>query len=186
MNKVEKQPSAILAPVPVVMVSCESPRQGRNIITLAWVGTVCSEPPLLSISIRPGRFSHQIITETKEFVVNVPSREMLGATDYCGVVSGRDVDKFKATGLTPVPGKIVRAPLLAEAPINLECQVKQIISLGSHDLFIAQIVKTHVADTVLDEKGNIMLEAITGIVYGNGQYCQVGSYLGSYGASHQK
>jgi flavin reductase (DIM6/NTAB) family NADH-FMN oxidoreductase RutF len=186
LKKVEKAASTILAPVPVVMVSCEAPGFRRNIITLAWVGNVCSDPPLISISMRPERYSYAIIKESQEFVINIPSRAMLRATDYCGVVSGRDVDKFSQTGLTAVPGQLVKAPMIEEAPLNIECRLKQVIPLGVHDLFIAEVLLAHVNEDCLNEKGQLDLEKMQGVVYGNGNYYQVASSLGYHGYSQRQ
>jgi flavin reductase (DIM6/NTAB) family NADH-FMN oxidoreductase RutF len=186
LKKVEKAATTILAPVPVVMVSCEAAGFRKNIITLAWVGNVCSDPPMVSISIRPERYSHAIISASKDFVINVPNSALLPATDYCGVVSGREVDKYSQTGLTAVPGKLVQAPLIAEAPLNIECRVKQIISLGAHDLFIAEVLLAHVNEDFLNEKAQLDLNKMQGVAYGNGNYYEVGPSLGYYGYSKQK
>ncbi len=186
MKKIEKGATTILSPVPAVMVSCDGAGFHKNIITLAWVGTVCSNPPMVSISIRPERYSYAIIWDSKEFVINMPSSELLRVTDFCGVVSGRDVDKFSQTGLTAVSGKFVKAPLIEEAPVNIECRVKQVIPLGSHDLFLAEIMLIHVQEESLDEKGQLNLEKMKGVAYGNGHYYEIGSSLGYYGYTSQK
>jgi flavin reductase (DIM6/NTAB) family NADH-FMN oxidoreductase RutF len=174
MDKLSKEPGTLLSPVPVVMVSCARPGEKPNIITLAWVGTVCSEPPMVSISIRPSRFSHEIIRETGEFVINVPSRELLEATDVCGIVSGRNVDKFAACRLTAEPAERVAAPLIKECPINLECRVRQTYGLGSHDLFIAEILKVHAPA----EQNAYLTQTIA---YGEGRYISLGEVIGTYG-----
>lgn len=186
MKKIEKAASTVLSPVPAVMVSCDAAEFRKNIITLAWVGTVCSDPPMVSISIRPERYSYAIIRESKEFVINLPNNELLRATDYCGVVSGRDVDKFSEAALTAVPGKFVKAPLIEEAPVNIECRVKQIIPLGSHDLFLSEILLIHVQEEVLDDKGHLDMEKMKGVAYGNGRYHKIGSSLGYYGFTSNK
>jgi flavin reductase (DIM6/NTAB) family NADH-FMN oxidoreductase RutF len=186
LKKIEKAATTILAPVPVVMVSCEAPGFRKNIITLAWVGTICSDPPLVSISIRPERYSYAIIKESKEFVINIPSSAILWATDYCGVVSGKDVDKFSQTGLTTIPGKLVKAPLIVEAPINIECRVKQVIPLGTHDLFIAEVLLAHVNENYLNEKEQPDMEKMQAVVYGNHKYYQVAHSLGNHGYSLQQ
>ncbi len=186
MKKIEKAAATILAPVPAVMVSCDGLGFHKNIITLAWVGTVCSNPPTVSISIRPERYSYAIIRETKEFVINMPDIELVQATDFCGVVSGRDVDKFSEAGLTAAPGKFVKAPLIEEAPVNIECRVKQIIPLGSHDLFLAEVLLIHVGEEFLGEKGQLDLEKMRGVAYGNGHYHGIGSSIGTYGFMSQK
>lgn len=137
MGKQLWKPGNMLYPLPVVMVSLAD-RDGRpNIITLAWVGTVCTNPPMVSISVRPERYSYPILKETGEFVINLTTKELAFATDYCGVKSGRDVDKFKEMGLTPIPASEVKAPMIKESPVNIECKVRQILPLGSHDMFLA-------------------------------------------------
>ena len=137
------KPGNMLYPLPVVMVSLAD-RDGRpNIITLAWVGTVCTNPPMVSISVRPERYSYPILKETGEFVINLTTKELAFATDYCGVKSGRDVDKFKEMGLTPIPASEVKAPMIKESPVNIECKVRQILPLGSHDMFLADVVAVH-------------------------------------------
>ena len=183
MKKLEKEGATLLAPTSVVMVSCAAPGVRPNIITLAWVGTVCSEPPMLSIGIRPERHSHKIIKDSQEFVVNVPNRELIRATDYCGVASGREVDKFKESGLTPVAATKIAAPLIQEAPLNLECRVKQVSTLGTHDLFIAEVVWVHISEAILDDKGRLDLQAMHALSYGNGCYYAVAERVGSHGFS---
>ncbi len=153
MPKKLLEPQTMLFPLPAVMVSCQKKGEKPNIITLAWVGVVCSEPPMVGIAIRKNRFSFDIIKESKEFVINVPRGGLLKATDFCGTTSGKDVDKFAECGLTPVKGSKVNAPLIEECPVNLECVVRQMPDLGSHYLFIGEIVATHVDTEYLDEKG---------------------------------
>ncbi|MGE5422618.1 MAG: flavin reductase family protein [Ignavibacteriales bacterium] len=180
--KIEKRPATLLYPVPVVLVSCIGHEGTANIITIAWVGTVCSDPPMLSISIRPSRYSHKLITETREFVVNIPSADILDATDYCGIVSGRDVDKFTVTGLTPEPASKVKAPLIKECPMNMECVVRQILNLGAHDMFIAEIVAVHQEEEVLDSHGHLDVQKARPVVYnGAGQYWGGHECLATYG-----
>ena len=143
MGKQLWKPGNMLYPLPVVMVSLAD-RDGRpNIITLAWVGTVCTNPPMVSISVRPERYSYPILKESGEFVINLTTKELAFATDYCGVKSGRDVDKFKEMGLTPIPASEVKAPMIKESPVNIECKVRQILPLGSHDMFLADVVAVH-------------------------------------------
>ena len=151
-------PGTLLSPVPAVMVSCAMPGKRPNVITIAWAGTVCSDPPMLSISVRKERFSHHILLESGEFVVNLVGREQLQAADYCGVRSGRDVDKFADCGLTAVPAQGMDcAPAIAQCPLYLACKTQQVIELGSHDLFIARIAGMGVREELLDEKGRIDL-----------------------------
>ena len=143
MSKELWKPGNMLYPLPVVMVSVAD-RDGRpNIITVAWAGTVCTNPPMLSISVRPERYSYPILKETGEFVVNLTTRGLAFATDYCGVKSGRDVDKFKELGLTPLKAEHVGAPLIAESPVNIECKVREVLPLGSHHMFLADVVAVH-------------------------------------------
>lgn len=186
MPKQSWKPSTQLHPVPVVMVTCVRPRERPNIITIAWVGTVCSEPPMLSISVRPERFSHDIIRDTGEFVVNVPSVPQVRAVDYCGVASGRDGDKFAHTGLKPVPAVKVGAPLLAECPLCLECRVRSSQLLGSHTLFVAEIVMVHADDTLLTGSGRFAIEKAGLIAYAHGHYYALGASLGHFGFSVRK
>jgi flavin reductase (DIM6/NTAB) family NADH-FMN oxidoreductase RutF len=152
-----------------------------NIITLAWVGTVCSDPPAVGIAVRPERFSHQLIIQDGEFVVNLPRADQLGIVDYCGHVSGRDVDKWAACGITPVPASKVRTPLIAECPVALECRVSHRLELGAHDLFIGEILAVQIDDDILTAKGHIDHEKAQPLAFGGGYYWKVGELLGRYG-----
>ena len=173
-------------PLPVVMVSLAD-RDGRpNIITLAWVGTVCTNPPMVSISVRPERYSYPILKETGEFVINLTTKELAFATDYCGVKSGRDVDKFKEMGLTPIPASEVKAPMIKESPVNIECKVRQILPLGSHDMFLADVVAVHADEKYMDEKHKFHLEKAEPIIYSHGSYFGCGELLGTFGYSVKK
>ena len=153
MAKQTWKPGNMLYPVPAVMVSCQREGGKPNIITVAWAGTICSDPAMLSISVRKNRYSYDIIKETKEFVVNLTTKQLCRATDYCGVRSGRDVDKFKEMHLTPQPSEKVKAPGIAESPVNIECRVTQVLELGTHDMFLAEVVAVRVDDDYMDEKG---------------------------------
>jgi flavin reductase (DIM6/NTAB) family NADH-FMN oxidoreductase RutF len=155
----------MLMPLPAALVTCGEHGVNPNIITVAWIGVVCSEPPMISISIRENRFSFKLIKDSGEFVVNITGADIVNEVDFCGVNSGQDVDKFKATGLTPLPPLKVRSPLIKECPINLECQVRRTLELGSHHLFIGEIVATHVDEDKLDGKGRPIIEKIQPIVY---------------------
>ena len=186
MAKVIKPAQAMLCPVPAVLVSCAAPGRRPNIITLAWAGTVCSEPPMVGLGIRPSRLSHELIEAAGEFVVNLPHRALLRATDYCGVVSGRDADKFTALGLTARPGREVKAPLIAECPVNLEARLDRIIPLGSHDLFLGEILAVHIEEELLDEKGRIDPGKFDTFAYGTGGYWAIGPVLGLHGFSRGK
>ena len=173
-------------PVPAVMVSCARPGEKPNIITVAWAGTVCSSPAMLSISVRPERYSYDIIKETGSFVVNLVNRDLVYATDYCGVKSGRDVDKFQEMKLTPLPSQHVEAPGIVESPVNLECRVTQIIPLGTHSMFLAEIVGVTVDEKYMDDKGKFRLNETGLVSYSHGEYFELGRKLGSFGYSVKK
>ncbi len=177
--KAIKPGSTALFPVPAVLVSCgiEKP----NIITLAWVGTLCSDPPTLGIGVRPERFSHHLIAEAGEFVVNIPRADQVGVVDYCGQVSGRDVDKWAACDLTPRQAHKVNTQLIAECPVALECRVAQHLTLGVHDLFIGEIVAVQVDEAVLADRGQIDYEKAKSLCFAGGYYWQMGEYLGRFG-----
>lgn len=177
--------STLLNPEPPVLVSCGSPDK-PNLITVGWCGTICTQPPMLSISVRPERYSHHLIQESGEFVVNLPTESLVRAVDWCGVKSGRDVDKFAAMKLTPIPAAKVNTVLVEESPVNLECKVKQVISLGSHDLFLAECVAVDVEESLLDEKGKLCLNKAKLIVYSHGDYLALGRRLGTFGYSVRK
>lgn len=186
MAKQTWKPGNMLYPVPAVMVSCQ--REGRkpNIITVAWAGTICSDPAMLSISVRKNRYSYDIIKETKEFVVNLTIKQLCRATDYCGVRSGRDVDKFQEMHLTPQPSEKVKAPGIAESPVNIECRVTQVLELGTHDMFLAEVVAVRVDDDYMDEKGRFDLNAADLVTYSHGEYFTLGKKLGTFGYSVAK
>ncbi len=181
-------PQTMLIPMPVVMVSCQKKGQRPNIITIAWSGIACSEPPMISIAIRKGRFSHDIISQSKEFVVNIITESLLSQTDYCGTKSGKNVDKFNETRLTPIKGTKVDAPLIKECPVNLECVVKAITSLGSHDLFIGEIVATHIDSEYMDQRGNPDIAKLKPVAYCTKaqQYWGLSHPLGVYGYTKGK
>ena len=185
MSKQSWKPGNMLYPLPVVMVSAD--KEGRDdIITVAWAGTVCTNPPMVSISIRPERYSYHMIRETGEFVINLTTEELAFATDYCGVKSGRDVDKFKETGLTREKAEKVKAPMIAEAPVSIECKVKEIRELGSHHMFIAQVAAVHADEKYMDEKNRFDLNRARPIVYSHGEYLGTGKKLGTFGYSVKK
>lgn len=186
MGKQFWQPGNMLYPVPVVMVSCQRMGEVPNIITVAWAGTVSSSPARLSISVRPSRYSYDIIKETGEFVVNLVNRQLVRAADYCGVRSGRDIDKFAQMQLTPLPSKTVAAPGIAESPVNIECKVVQVIPSGSHDIFIADVTGVTVDDAYMDKAGKFCLEDANLVAYSHGQYYLLGENLGKFGFSVQK
>lgn len=177
--------STLLNPKPPVLVSCGSPDK-PNLITVGWTGTICTQPPMLSISVRPERYSHHLIKESGEFVVNLPTESLVRAIDWCGVKSGRDVDKFAAMHLTAAPAAKVGTVLVEESPVNLECKVTQVIPLGSHDLFLAECVAVDVDEQLLDESGKLCLNKAKLIVYSHGDYLALGRKLGSFGYSVRK
>lgn len=186
MSKDIWKPGNMLYPLPVAMVSLADKEGKNNIITIAWAGTVCTNPPMVSISVRPGRYSYPIIKETGEFVINLTTRKLSFAADYCGVKSGRDVDKFKEMNLTPAQASVVRAPLISESPVNLECVVKQTIPLGSHEMFVAEVVAVHADKQYLDERGKFHLEWSEPVVYSHGAYFLCGEQVGTFGYSVKK
>ncbi|HYE67128.1 MAG TPA: flavin reductase family protein [Anaerovoracaceae bacterium] len=170
MSKVTFKPGTMLNPVPVVMVSCGKTEAEYNIITIAWTGIVNSEPPMTYISVRKSRHSHGIIEKNGEFVINLCTEKLAQATDYCGVKSGRDINKFKDQKLTPVPGQLVKCPLIQEAPVNIECRVKEVHHYPSHDMFVADILTVHADDSLLNEKGKLELEKAELLCYSHGEY----------------
>ena len=170
MAKISFKPGNMLYPLPVVMVSVADKEGNTNIITIAWAGTVCTNPPMVSISVRPSRYSHHMLVETGEFVVNLTTQALAFATDYCGVRSGRDVDKWKEMHLTPVQSDKVKAPCIAESPVNIECRVVKVEKLGSHDLFMAEVVAVHVDEAYMDARGGFHLDDAIPVVYSHGEY----------------
>lgn len=186
MAKRIKSPFTALFPVPVVMVTCVDEGGKPNIITLAWVGMVCSEPPQIGISVRPSRYSHGLISKIKEFVVNIPTEDQAAQADYCGMVSGREVDKFKGANLTPEPASQVKPPLIGECPVNIECRVKETLSLGTHDLFIGQVVAVHLEEAVLNERGRIDVGKVRPFSYNQEEYWALREKIGFYGYTKKK
>ena len=178
------KPGTLIYPLPVVLVSCGEREEEYNLVTVAWTGTVCTDPPMCYISLRRERHSYDIIRRTGEFVINLTTEELARATDWCGVKSGRDYDKFREMGLTPAPGMAVKAPVVAEAPLSIECRVRQILPLGSHDMFLAEVVNVQADDRYIDpETGRFSLEAARPIVYSHGNYFRLGELLGHFGWS---
>lgn len=173
----------MLYPLPAVMVSCGRPAERANIITVAWTGTVCTNPAMLSISVRPERYSYGIIRETGEFVVNLTTEKLARAADFCGVRSGRDVDKFAQMRLTEEPSQYIAVPGIAQSPVNIECRVAQVLELGSHHMFLAEVLAVHVEETLLDEKGKLHLNDSGLLVYSHGEYHSLGKLLGTFGYS---
>lgn len=170
MGKQHWKPGNMLNPVPAVMVSVTDKEGKSNIITVAWAGTVCTNPPMVSISVRPSRYSYQILEETGEFVINLTNESLVKACDYCGVVSGRDVDKFAKTGLTPIPMEHVHAMGIDESPVNMECKITEKRELGSHTMFIAEVVGVTVDDQYMDETGKFHINESGLVMYSHGEY----------------
>lgn len=181
------KPGNMLMPVPVVLVSCGGTGEWRpNLITIAWAGTVCTDPPMVSISVKPGRHSHGIIASQREFVVNVPSVSQARAVDWCGVVSGRDQDKFAGSGLTPAPALKVRCPIVSECPLNIECRVRRSLDLGSHTLFLSEVVAVQVTGALVDARGRLRVEQAGLMAFAHGHYFALGRHLGHFGFSVRK
>ena len=185
MAKLQWKPGTLLAPAPPALVSCGTMEE-HNVLTAAWTGIVNSEPPMTYVSIRPQRHSHSIIQEKGEFVINLPTEAIVKATDLCGVKSGRDVDKFALAGLTAEPSNLVAAPGIAECPISLECKVREVTHLGSHDMFLADIVAVDVDSKYVDEKGALHMEKAGLLAYAHGAYFGLGKQLGTFGFSVRK
>lgn len=186
MGKQHWKAGNMLNPVPAVMVSVSDGNGKNNIITVAWAGTICTNPPMLSISVRPERYSYEMIKSTKEFVVNLTTKDLVRACDYCGVTSGRDVDKFEKMKLTPIKLPNVSVPEIKESPVNIECRVKKIEELGSHTMFIADVVGVTVDDEYMDEKGKFNINDTGLVMYSHGEYFVMGEKLGKFGYSIKK
>ena len=180
------KPGNMLYPVPPVLVTCHNKKGESNMLTVAWAGTICSTPAMLSISVRKERYSHAMLMETGEFVVNLPTEDLVWETDEAGVRSGRDLNKWETLHLHREEGKILSVPMILECPVNMECKVKQVLELGSHDLFLAEIVAVHVDSALLDEKKRLQLEKAKLLAYSHGQYFGLGNVLGSFGFSVRK
>lgn len=186
MSKQQWKPGNMLYPLPAVMVTVRSKNGEDNIITVAWAGTVCTNPPMVSISVRPERYSCHMLEESKEFVINLTTEKLCYATDYCGVRSGRDVDKFKEMKLTKTEASLVNAPMIEESPVNVECRVEKIEKLGSHYMFIARVLAVHADEAYMDENGRFDLNKACPMVYSHGEYYGLGKKLGSFGYSVKK
>lgn len=186
MAKQSWKPGNMLYPVPAVLVSCRDKKGNDNVLTVAWAGTICSDPAMLSISVRKERYSYPMIKESGEFVVNLTTKELVRATDYCGVKSGREEDKFAAAGLTKGEAEKINAPIIMESPVNLECRVVNVLELGSHDMFLAEVVNVQVSDEYMDEKGGFHLNDANLLAYSHGEYYTLGEKLGNFGYSVRK
>jgi flavin reductase (DIM6/NTAB) family NADH-FMN oxidoreductase RutF len=186
MKKLETPPSEALYPVPVVLISCIDKNSGKaNIITIAWCGIICSNPPLVSISIRPSRHSHKLIKETGDFVINIPTAQMVRKVDLCGIRSGKDIDKFRACSFSALPSSLVSSPMIKECPVNIECKLKSITSLGVHDMFIGEVVSVHTDENVIGENGDVDYSKAMPLVFNQGEYWDLGKRIGSYGFSSE-
>jgi len=187
MTKVEWKAGTMIYPLPAVMVSCGNNSSNYNIITISWTGTICTDPAMCYISVRPERHSYNLIKKSGGYVINLTTKKLAKATDWCGVKSGRDTNKFKELKLTPFPAKYVQAPLIAESPINIECEVSEIKKLGSHDMFISKVIAVHADEAYLDsETGAFDLAQVDPIAYSHGQYYLLGKKLGKFGYTVMK
>lgn len=173
-------------PVPAVLVSLATPDGRGNLLTIAWTGTVCTDPAMAYISVRPERYSYEFLRSSGEFVINLTTEELAWAADYCGVKSGREVDKFAVTGLTREKAQVVSAPLVAESPVNIECRVKEIREYGSHHMFAAEVLAVHADERYLDAKGRLALDKADLVAYSHGEYYALGRKIGKFGFSVQK
>lgn len=176
----------MIYPLPALLVSCGSTAENYNLFTVAWAGTICTNPAMCYISVRPERHSYRLIKDNMDFVINLTTTEMARATDWCGVRSGRDYRKFEETGLTPLPAQCVTAPIVAESPLNIECRVREITHLGSHDMFISEILNVQASDELMDEDGKWHLDQSHPLVYLHGGYYGLGEFIGKFGFSVKK
>ena len=177
----------MIYPLPAVMVSCGSTPEEYNILTISWTGTICSDPAMCYISVRPNRHSYNIIKNNGEFVINLTTKDLAFATDWCGVKSGSNVDKFKEMNLTPVPASVVKAPLIKESPVNIECIVKEVKELGTHHMFISEVVAVNANEEFMDkESGLFRLDLAEPLCYSHGKYYETGKYIGKFGFSVEK
>ncbi len=186
MAKQVWKPGTMVYPAPAAMVSVADAEGNTNIITAAWTGNICSDPPMAYVSIRPERFSYHMVEETGCFVINLTTKKLARATDYCGVRSGRNEDKWKAAGLTPEPADFVKAPLIRECPVNIECQITGQIDLGSHTMFIGKVLAVHVDEAYMDKNGRFDLTASGLMAYAHGEYLELGKRIGTFGFSVRK
>lgn len=186
MGKQIWKPGNMLYPVPAVLVSTVDAQGKDNLITIAWTGTVCSDPAMTYISVRKERYSHHMLMETGEFVINLVSKDMARATDFCGVRSGKDMDKFAETGLTREAAATVKAPLVKESPVSIECKVTQVLELGSHDMFLAKVTAVQVDESLLDASGKLDLNRAGLVAYSHGDYVMADKKIGSFGYSVKK
>ena len=186
MAKQQWKPGNMVYPLPAVMVTCADKSGRYNVMTAAWTGTICSDPPMVYVSVRKNRFSHHMLMETKEYVINLTTEALAQATDFVGVRSGRDVDKFEEMHLTPVMGTLKYAPMIKESPVCIECVVTQVLELGSHDMFIAEVRHVFADEKYMDAAGRFDLAKAKPLAYVHGQYYGIGRHIGRFGFSVQK
>jgi flavin reductase (DIM6/NTAB) family NADH-FMN oxidoreductase RutF len=186
MTKINWKPGNMIYPLPAVLVTCGDNKENYNVLTIAWTGTICTNPPMTYISVRPNRHSYNIIKNTGEFVINLTCKKIVKAVDFCGVKSGKDLNKFKEMNLTIEKATKVKAPLILESPVNIECQVKDIVKLGSHDMYTAEVVAVHVDETYIDKNNKFHLDKTNPICYSHGAYYELGEKLGTFGYSVKK
>ena len=185
--KQDWKPGTMLSPTPAIMVSCGGEPSEYNILTIAWVGTICSNPPMCYISVRPERYSYPILKKNMEYVINLTTEKLAYATDWCGVVTGKDHNKFEEMGLTPGKASVVNAPIIEESPLCIECRVKEVISLGTHDMFISEIVNVQADDKYINPVTKAFdLEKAGLLVYSHGKYYELGKLIGKFGWSVKK
>lgn len=186
MAKISWRPGTQIYPLPAVLVTCGNSSENWNMLTIAWTGTICSDPAMCYISVRPERASYPLIVENMEFTINLTTEKMAFATDWAGVRSGRDYNKWEKTGLTPLPGEMVSSPTIEESPLSIECRVKEIIKLGTHDMFISEVLNVRVDSSYMDENGKFNLEKAGLIAYSHGHYFSLGEIIGKFGFSVKK
>lgn len=187
MSKIQWKPGTMIYPLPAIMVSCGASPGEYNILTVSWTGTICTDPAMCYISVRPQRYSYAIIKKNMEFVINLTTKDLAFATDWCGVKTGSRHKKFEEMKLTPVPASIVKAPMIEESPVNIECVVKEIKELGSHHMFISEVVAVHADEKYIDEKtGLFRLNDSVPLVYSHGKYYETGKLVGKFGFSVRK
>jgi len=187
MGKVLWKPGTMIYPLPAVMVSCGETAEENNIITISWTGTICTNPPMCYISVRPERHSYEIISRAGGYVINLTTESLARATDWCGVKSGADFNKFSEMNLTPVPATLVKAPMIKECPVNIECEVREIKALGSHNMFISEVVAIHADEELIEEPGGAFRLDKAGLIcYSHGKYYETGKLIGKFGFSVEK
>ena len=186
MSKISWRPGTQIYPLPAIIVTCGNRPDNWNMLTVAWTGTICSDPAMCYISVRPERASYPLIVENMEFTINLTTSKMAFATDWVGIKSGRDFNKWEKTGLTPIPGELVESPTIAESPISIECRVKEIIKLGTHDMFLSDVLNVRVDSEYMNENGKFDLEKAGLIAYSHGHYYELGKIIGKFGFSVKK